>query len=165
MPDLIPDGRKFGGCYFYYNGWEAPNNEDGETKYARKMASSEDPFPKGRCGFLDVDVLLSLGTSEVTMKTKDALHFYQLIFPLCNPNASGITSDPRLPFYSEIEKISNVYTYDIGLGGSYGHSFKTVSIEELFRWDGIVYRDGMRGGEQVEHFIIVGIMTHVTLMT
>ena len=65
---------------------------------------------------------------------------------MCNPHVSGIPNEPRLPYYSEVEKFSNFYMLEIGLGGSYGHQFKNVTIEDLVRWDGVVYCDGVKGG-------------------
>ena len=39
-----------------------------------------------------------------------------------------------------------MYAFLIGLGGSYGHRFEPVTFEELIRFDGVVVRDGVRGG-------------------
>jgi hypothetical protein len=38
------------------------------------------------------------------------------------------------------------YATSIGLGGSYGHSFKEVMLEELLHFDSVVIRDGVHGG-------------------
>ena len=35
-----------------------------------------------------------------------------------------------MPYYYQVEKLSNIYAYQIGLGGQYGHGFKTVKISE-----------------------------------
>ena len=42
--------------------------------------------------------------------------------------------------------MSNLYAKQIGLGGSYGHEFKSVSIKEILKHDGCIVRDGVRGG-------------------
>ena len=65
---------------------------------------------------------------------------------MCNPSRSGILYDPRLPFYSEVEKFLQLYAIQIDLGGAYGHSFKNLKIDELVHFDGVVVRDGVRGG-------------------
>jgi hypothetical protein len=50
-------------------------------------------------------------------------------------------------FYSKVETtFSNLYAIQIGLGGSYGHKFKNVVIDELVRFNGVVIRDGVKGG-------------------
>ena len=80
------------------------------------------------------------------MRSDDALFFHQLLFPMCDPQRSGIRGDPRAPFYSIVEKFCNKYCADLGLGGAYGHSFKQVKLDELVHFDGVVIRDGVRGG-------------------
>ena len=35
-----------------------------------------------------------------------------------------------MPYYSKVEKWSNIYTYHIGIGLSYGHGFKTVKLSK-----------------------------------
>ena len=54
------------------------------------------------------------------------------MLPLCDTPLSGIQEDKRIQYYSEIEKCSNLYAYQIGLGGSYGHGFKPVKIPDYF---------------------------------
>ena len=39
-----------------------------------------------------------------------------------------------MQYYYEVEKFSNIYACQIGLGGLYGHGFKTVNISEFFSW-------------------------------
>ena len=69
------------------------------------------------------------------MDEKDCLFFYQLILPICDPSLSGVADDPRKSFYTEVERFSNLYAAQIGLGGSYGHEFKSISIPELVHFD------------------------------
>ena len=59
------------------------------------------------------------------------LLFYQLLLPLCDTSLSRIREDKWITYYSEVEKWSNLYAYQIGLGVSYGHGFKTVKISEF----------------------------------
>ena len=65
---------------------------------------------------------------------------------MCDPTKSGISGDPRLPFYSHVEKWSNKYATSLGCGGSYGHSFLSATIPELVHFDSVVVRDGVKGG-------------------
>eukprot|EP00957_Ditylum_brightwellii_P107465 8199878-Ditylum_brightwellii.AAC.1 len=65
---------------------------------------------------------------------------------MCDTSKSGIRNDPQKPYYSKLEEWSALYGYQIGLDGSYGHVFKPDKIKEHVNWDGIVIRDGVRGG-------------------
>ena len=133
--------RKVGPWEFFYGGWkDLANNSfrDGSTK--------AEPFPESRRGKLDNHLLLRMGLTTERMTTCDALFFYQLLLPMCDPTKSGITADPRKAFYSKVEGFTNSYAYSIGLGGSYGHRFKSVDLHELVHFDGVVVRDGVRGG-------------------
>lgn len=40
----------------------------------------------------------------------------------------------------------NQYSYEIGMGGSYGHNMKPISLSELLKFDGAVVQDGVQGG-------------------
>ena len=97
---------------------------------------------------MDKDLLTQLGLTKHQMENCDALFFFQLLLPICNPQFSGVEGDPRMAFYSDVEVFSLMYAYQIGLGGSYGHSFKTLSLDELVRFDGVLVQDGVRGGSQ-----------------
>ena len=77
---------------------------------------------------------------------KNFLFFYQLVLPICDTERSGIKDDVILPYYSQVEKWSNLYAYQLGLGGSYGHEYKNISVKEIVRHDGCIIRDGVRGG-------------------
>ena len=80
------------------------------------------------------------------MVTGDALFFYQLLLPMCNPKKSGIPRDEWKSFFSKVEELTNLYAYKIGLGGSYVHKFKPIDLHELVNFDGVVVKDGVRGG-------------------
>ena len=112
----------------------------------RVGVEEDDLFPESRLGSLDADVLRKLGLTSSTVKTNDFLFFLQLILPMCDPHRSGINGDDRLPYYSKLEEWSNLYACQIGLGGSYGHEFKNVSLKEILHHDGCIVRDGVRGG-------------------
>ena len=97
--------RKIGDWEIFYSGWEPETNEG----VCREGSSMNNLFPKTRLGCLDVDMLRKLGMSAKVMDTNDFLFFYQLILPICDTNKSGIDDDPRLPYYSAVEKWSNGY--------------------------------------------------------
>ena len=52
----------------------------------------------------------------------------------------------RLPYYFQVDKWSNIYAYQIGLGGSYGHGFKPVKLPEIIFRDGCIVRYGVHSG-------------------
>ena len=76
----------------------------------------------------------------------DALFFLQLLLPIADPAMSGISEDPRMPYYSNVERWSRKYASSIGCGGSYGHAFAEPFIEDFVRFDSVVVRDGVHGG-------------------
>lgn len=131
--------REVSGWEFFYKGWNS-----GSSDY-RSGACSNDMFPDSRKGCLDAELLRRLGLTGARMEKCDALFFYQLILPICDPERSGIDNDPRKAFYSEVEKCTTVYAADLGLFGSYGHDFKSVQVPELVAFDGVVVRDGVKG--------------------
>jgi hypothetical protein len=132
---------KYGEWEFFYKGWE---NDD--PNQFRCGASSANMFPASRQGCLDANLLRKLGLTKKRVTEQDALFFYQLLLPLCDTRRSGITNDKRMSFYSEVESFSNAYALSIGLGGSYGHTFKLLKVIELIHFDGVIVRDGVRGG-------------------
>ena len=58
--------------------------------------------------------------------------FYQIMLPLCDTPLSGIRENKRPLYQYEVEIWSNIYAYQIGIGGSYGHGFKYVKRPEFF---------------------------------
>lgn len=136
------DGKRIqNGWEFFYDGW---NPE--KTLGNRNDASDNNLFPSERKGCLHRSVLENLGMNGNIMRNNDFLFFYQLLFPFCDTSKSGVSNDPRLSYYSKVEEYSNLYASQLGLGGSYGHDFKSVKIPEIVRHDGCVVRDGVRGG-------------------
>ena len=77
------------------------------------------------------------------IRERDFLFFYQILLPLCDTSLSGIWDDKRIPYYSEVDKLSNIYAYQIGLGGSYGHGFKPVKLPEIVCHDWFIIRDSL----------------------
>ena len=143
---LDKDGKRiYKGWEFFYKGWKSrkfPNARDGATP--------DDLFPESRSSSLDLDVLLKLGLNEERMagvdRLPDALFFFQLLLPMCDPTQSGVLSDPRKGYYHKVTRFSNLYKYQAGIGTTYGHDIPEVKLQELVRWDGCVIRDGVRGG-------------------
>ena len=76
------------------------------------------------------------------MESGDALFFYQLMVPMCDPSKSGVHRDPRMSFYDDVAKHTNIYAINNkNCGGTYGHKFRNTTAEELVNWDGIVARN------------------------
>jgi hypothetical protein len=90
-------------------------------------------FLESRKGALDGTLLETLGLTKQRMVQGDALFFNQLLLPMCDPNMSGVEADPQKAFYSKIKTFLNLYAIQIGLGGSYGHRFKNIVLDELVR--------------------------------
>ena len=134
--------RTQNGWAFHYNAWNAEPTEF----VARSGVTKTNMFPDSRKGKLDYDLLKRMGLSKKRILGNDCLFFYQLLFPLCDPKKSGIGDDPRLPFYSVIEKWSQKYAVDLGMPGSYGHDCKAIMSDELVHFDMALIRDGIHGG-------------------
>jgi hypothetical protein len=49
-------------------------------------------------------------------------------------------------YYSKVEQWTQKYGTSMGLGGSYGHAFKEVMLEELMHFDSVEIRDEVHGG-------------------
>ena len=90
----------------------------------------------------------NIGLTTTKMNKEDALFFYHLVLPICNPDKSGIKGYLRLSSYHQVLQYTNYYAYiELGLSGQqYGHSYDPVTIEELLHFDGVVVRDGVNGG-------------------
>ena len=136
--------RSISGWEFHYKGWD---RTESDVKHGRSDSSTNELFPDSRKGCLDSEVLQSLGLNRERMVFGDALFFYQLLLPICNPKKSGIPNDPRHAFYSNVTNYSNLYACSIGLiGAQYSHAFKSIKVDELVHFDGVLVRDGALGG-------------------
>ena len=80
------------------------------------------------------------------MQSIYALLFYQLLFPMCGMGRSVIRGDIGKSYYCKLENFSNIYGMQLGIGGEFGYNFINISLYELVRWDGVLQRDGVRGG-------------------
>ena len=143
--DAANDNKRIvDGWEFHYKGWR--HDADLTDNPYRSGAKQLNLFPNNRKGYLDYALLKKMGLSQRRILDNDCLFFFQLLFPICDPAKSGIENDPRKAFYSEVENFTNQYAAEIGLMGSYGHSFKPVNAEELLRFDMALIKDGARGG-------------------
>ena len=68
------------------------------------------------------------------------------MLPLCDTPFSGVQERKRVFNYSKVEKLSNIYAYQICFGGSYRLGFKPVKLNETVYHYGLIVRDGVRGG-------------------
>ena len=74
------------------------------------------------------------------------LIFYNILLFLCDTSLSGIREDKQFLYYYEVEKWSDLYVYQIGLVGSYGHGFKPVNLPENICHYGCIVGYSVRGG-------------------
>jgi len=75
------------------------------------------------------------------------------LLPVHNINKSKsiqpVEDDPRIPFYYEVAKFTNLYAVgELELGFGYGHSYENTTAAELLQWDGVLVTDGVRGGSK-----------------
>jgi hypothetical protein len=152
--------RTIGDWSFFYKGWERDFDSENNKHHLlhgipvfRSGADRSDMFPDCRKGSLSGPKLKQLGMTAERMKDSegfpDALFFHQLLLPMCDPSLNDTEDfkDPRKPFYLDVSRFSNGYaTTELGLGSGLGHSFQTVRVQELVKWDGTVVQDGVRGG-------------------
>ena len=80
------------------------------------------------------------------MKTCDDLLFFQVLWPIFHPSKSDIVNDPRVPYFIYVESFTNIYKFSTGLGGSYGHEWKKIDVNELVGFNVILVMDGIIGG-------------------
>ena len=141
VPEDAEGKRQSAGWDFHYEKWTNPSD-----KKFRSGATRIDPFPDCRKGNLDYALLQKMGLTKKRLENHDALFFWQLLFPICDPKRSGIPDDPRLPFYTEVERWTTKYAATLGLFGAYGHDHKPPVCAELLHFDMAVVRDGVCGG-------------------
>ena len=74
---------------------------------------------------------------------------FLLILPLCDTYNSGVHGDKQLSYYFDVYSCSNLYTYQIGIGGSYGHAFNNIKISYLLYLDGNIVRYCVKEGTNI----------------
>ena len=120
VPASGPGGKRVaGGWEFHYYGWDGGS---WSPSLGRGDASFKNLMPDSRKGKFDAGLLATMGLTHSRMKKIDAIFFYQLLLPMCNPARSGTLHEPRPPFYGEVEKFSQIYAIRIDLGGAYVHT-------------------------------------------
>lgn len=133
--------RKYGGWKFFYEGWQSEDFEH------RSGSTSTDLFPEERMGKADYDLMARLGLTRSRLLAKDALFFYDLILPINDTrHPKAFENDPRLPFYSNVERWTQIYAAQIGAFSSYGHRQIIPTFLDLLHYDMIVIKDGVLGG-------------------
>ena len=147
--------RESHGWVFYYQPWKLEESwksdffgipKEFPVPTYRPSATQANVLPLERKGYLNYDLMKKMGLTKRKLLDGDPLFFFQLLLPLCDPAKSGIENDPRLPYYSKVALWTQLYATNLGLGGSYGHHFKSVLIPELIRYDGCIMRDGVLNG-------------------
>lgn len=132
---------KCGDWTFYYNGFS-----NGMGSPYRRGATTSNLFPREMEGTLDADILSNLGLTKERMQATDALFFLQLLLPLCDTSKSMVANDPRMNYYTEVSKYTNVYAYLHGQGSDYGHVWNNTTAAEILHFDGVLFHDGILGG-------------------
>ena len=142
----VPKGedgkRKCGKWEFHYDGFK------NEEKTYRRGATTTNLFPDETKGYLDADILRELGLTKEVMESVDALFFFQLLLPLCDPAQSGVEDDPRIAYYTDVEGFTNASKCLSGTGVSYGHTWTQTNACELLQHDAILIYDGVLGGSK-----------------
>jgi len=132
------------GWRFHYSGW-IPDDFD-KTTFVRDDATQQDLKPISRRGSLDVTVLRKHGCDADRVRD-DPLFFYQLLFPFCPPDRSGIVDDGRMPYFSHISMLTNIHASISGGGIGIGHQWNNVTVPELVRWTAVPIRHGALDGK------------------
>ena len=130
--------RVCGDWDFFYNGFK--NN----AMPFRSSATTNNLFPQEMMGSLD-HVIQKLGMNVERVRDVDTLFFFKLLLPFYDPAKSGVDGDPRIPYYTDVEKYTNASTALSGQGSSYGHCWKPTSAGELLRFDANLLHDGVLG--------------------
>lgn len=143
VPKASNGKRIMFGWEFHYNDWKGDKTV--EDTYARPGAVFGNLKPVSRMGCLDVDTLKRHGLTSERVRN-DPMFFYQLLFPICAPQESGIEGDHRMPYFSNTTVFTNMYAFSKGAGTGYGHEFNPVSIAELVHWTAIPIRNGALDG-------------------
>src|SRR5210317_1896359 len=113
---------------------------------ARGGATTQEMFPDSRKGSMDVEVLKRCGLSSERMINQDAMFWFQILLPFGDPTKSGVAGgDPRLPFYSDVVRFTDIYRAVNGIGGTYGNKVHPVQLPEIIRYHGALIRDGVKG--------------------
>ena len=126
----------FGYSYFRYDGRKNDNH------FGKSNVQPDAIFPDSQKGCLDANLLQQLGLTKEKMRMYDALFFNQLLLQIWDAKKSGVPKDPQIAFNSKVLNHSNLYACLFCLvGGQYSYAFRTIKIQELVHWDGILFYD------------------------
>ena len=125
MPCNEQGKRIVNGWEFHYQGWER------ENKKFQCGATTSNFFPKEMEGCLDADELEKLGLDCHQMNKCDALFFFQLILPLCDPVRSGINNDPCHTYHTEVPTCIKLNLDLVEAMGFHGSLQEHVSMQDL----------------------------------
>ena len=108
---------------FFYDGWDHPDPNKSNTRGGTR----NDLFPPDRNVLLNPYMLRKLEMSKTRLTSKDALIFWQLLFPIASPGQDGIDDETRMPFYEPLSRFTGMYVViNRGRGGSRGHAWTTT---------------------------------------
>jgi hypothetical protein len=141
--DDVSTTRSINGWDFFYKGW-MPDDFDKKT-YARVGATSSNLKPLSRKGCLDVNVLKRHGLTAERVRS-DPMFFFQLLFPLMSPAESGVEDDHRMPYFSNVTMLTNLYASSKASGIGIGHEWLPCSVKDMVKWTGIPIRHGALEG-------------------
>jgi hypothetical protein len=116
------------GQYFHHvlpTGARPVPAEDEQKREKAGWSFHIDPFPDCQKGNLDYDLLKHMDLTKATLEQHDAFFFFSVAFPICDLAKSGITDNPRMPFYSKVENWSQKYATT---GGSYSHKYFDMAV-------------------------------------
>ena len=93
--------RKVGGFELHYNGWKMP---EPKQEYCRVGSTRDNFFPEDQASKLDSEHLTKQGLTKQRIRDRDARFSKKILTPVCDPSKSGITDDPRLPYYTKVSE-------------------------------------------------------------
>jgi hypothetical protein len=65
-----------------------------------------------------------MGLTRQRIVEGDALFFFQLLVPIIAPSESGIKDDPRMGYYKDVARHTNMYAFGMkNRGGTQNHVF------------------------------------------
>ena len=89
----------------------------------------------------------------------DALFFLQLHLPIFSPSKSGVDDDPWSGLNTDVTQFSNLYKHQVTIGNGYGHDVDEAKTWEFVRFDGVLVRDGVRGGGDGAIYRILNVIS------
>jgi hypothetical protein len=93
-----------------------------------------------------MDVLKKHGCTADRVRD-DPFFFYQLLFTLSPPESSGIEDDSRMPYFSQVAILTNVYASISGGGSGMGREWRNVTVPELVHWTCVPIQHGALDGK------------------